>query len=134
MMNYWRNIGRKYKAVGWLLVTAMAFLTVLPAHVHFLSVENHAESNHGHAHVVDMHIYSSAHNPPHHDDTQVLMSSPDGMIKGLYFKISPMLIIGLLIGIVAFALARFTPRQRTDIFLPIERTYHFSPPLRGPPH
>ncbi|VAW96915.1 hypothetical protein MNBD_GAMMA21-2932 [hydrothermal vent metagenome] len=139
IMNYWRNIGRKYKAIGWLLVTALAFLTVLPAHVHLLQVDDHAESSHatlathGHTHLVEMHIYSSDLIPPHHDDTQVVMSTPDGLIKGLYFKISPMLFIGLLLVMVSLALARFIPRQGTDIFLPMERTYYFNPPLRGPP-
>ena len=143
IMNYWRYIGCRYKAIGWFLITALAFLTILPVHVHLLQVEDHAESSHataatlatyGHTHLVDMHIYSSDLIPPHHDDTQVLMSTPDGMIKGLYFNISPMLLIGMLMVMVSLALARVIPRQGPNIFLPIERTYYFKPPLRGPPH
>ena len=132
-MDYWRKIGQKHKAISWLLIAALAFLTVLPAHVHLHHVENPTAAGHEHTHLVDMHIYSSELSPAHHDETQVLMATPDGMIKSLDFKISPILIFAILIAIVSLALARFTPRQKSDIFLPIEQTYHFNPPLRGPP-
>ncbi len=132
-MEIWRKITRKRLVISWTLIAALAFLTVLPAHVHFHHVETHTGSEHVHEHLMDMHIYSSDLSSSHHDDAQVLMATPDGIIKLLDFKISPILILAMLLAVVSFALARFSPRSKSDFFLPIEQTSYFSPPLRGPP-
>ena len=132
-MDHWRKLGQKRKSIGWILIVALAFLTVLPAHVHFHHVDTYTGSEHVHEHLMDMHVFSSDLSSSHHDDAQVLMATPDGIIKVLDFKISPMLIFAILLTILSLALARFVPRQKSAVFIPIEQTYHFTPPLRGPP-
>ncbi len=132
-MGNWRKIIRRRKLIGFLLITALAFLTVLPAHVHLHHVEVGAGASHQHEHLLDMHVYSSDLSSSHHDEAQVLMATPDGMLKSLDFKISPSLILALLVSIFSLAIARFVPRQKSELFLPTNESAHLSPPLRGPP-
>jgi len=132
-MNEWRKITRKHRYLGWLLIAALAYLTVLPAHVHLHHVDNGVASGQQHEHVLDMHIYGSDITSAHHDEAQVLIATPDGIIKTLDFKISPVLIVTLLLALSLLALAVFVPRQRSGRIFPMQYAFHFSPPLRGPP-
>jgi len=141
-MRIWRTLIKRSKAVSVMLVIALAFLTILPAHFHFHHVELASVASdgatHAHEHTVDLHVYSSgknsAHPFSHHDDAQILKTSPDGLIKNLDFKFSPFLVFISLLAFAALALNYSLPGPARQILAHVRYSYHRSPPLRGPPH
>ena len=141
----WRTLVKRSKAVSVMLVIALVFLTILPAHFHLHFVELTGvvgaasdSAAHSHEHVVDLHVYNSSENSAHpfshHDDAQIIKTSPDGRLKNLDFEFSPFLIFVSLLAFAVLAVSASSPRPARQISANFQNNYHRSPPLRGPPH
>ena len=117
-----------------MLMVALVCLTILPSHFHLHHAETDSHHNsHDHEHIVDMHFFNIDMDALHHQDAQVLKTSPDGIINKLDIKTSPFLLFVLLIGLVILTvnISRFKPGRQHLIRRRLY--YHQYPPLRGPP-
>ena len=141
----WRTLVKRSEAVSVALIIALVFLSILPAHFHLHFVEGTGVAGatsdsaaHSHEHVVDLHVYNSSENSAHpfshHDDAQIIKTSPDVRLKNLDFKFSPFLIFVSLLAFAILALGYSAPRPARRISANFQNNYHRSPPLRGPPH
>ena len=140
-MTNWRHYIYKYKSVAWLLMAAILWLTVLPAHYHMhhevSEHHTHHEVNEHHAHhenVIDFHTAIEQPDPAHHGEgVQAFAATPDGIIKKASTELPPVFLLVLLLILLPILAYRRFIRLGFTLIGPKQRCLHFSPPLRAPP-
>jgi hypothetical protein len=132
-MAAWRLRSIRNQQISVLLIVALLFITIWPAHFHVHHAEVEGKHGHVHKHVVDLHADAKGIDTAHHQDAQVLKASPDGMLKTPLVKVLPFLLLAIALAVLATITKRLiiTPRQRH--FFPSGYLTCHSPPLRGPP-
>jgi len=133
-MAVWRLKTTHNQQISAILILALLFITIWPAHIHV----HHADSaghghSHAHKHVVDVHADANDIDAAHHQDAQILKASPDGLIKAPIVKVLPFLFLAIVLAVLAVTMNRLITCNRQRILIPIGYLSHHSPPLRGPP-
>lgn len=127
-----RGITRnQFRQISWMLIVALFVLTILPAHFHLHHPEH--DNGHAHEHVVDLHVFPAGADAAHHQDAHILKASPDGVIKNLFAKFLPFLLLAVLLTCLAIPAARRLRRPEQAVLIPTCNRASHSPPLRGPP-
>jgi hypothetical protein len=134
-MSKWRILSKQPGAISAVLIVALVFLTLLPAHIHLHHAEQAADhESHSSRHVVDLHMYGVVEDHSHHGEAHVVKTSPDGLITKFDKKFTPIFYLGLFLTFFMLVLpkAGFNRLKQT---ISLKRySYFHSPPLRGPPH
>ena len=137
-MHRWRKSTFLNKSVCWLVVVAVAMLSLVSLHRHLHSDDGvlaapHAVEalSHPQQHISAFHAVSDTQGHDGHDDVIVLVTS-DSLIKKV--NIDPLFLVAL-IGIFVFSLIAPTPAR---LFSRLPRRFRkrylsISPPLRAPP-
>lgn len=125
----WRQIGLRYKSVGWLVISAVLLLALVPVHLHL----HHVDEATVVTHEMDLHVMTSAADQSHHDKAHILDVVPDVLVKKSADKLATLLLVVLLLAVLPVTLERFAFRLRETSLLPYRTCYHLIPPLRAPP-
>lgn len=120
------------RSISWLLVTAILFTALLPAHYHLHHLYSTDSTNHGHA--IDLHLITDNVDQSHHDeDTSIFAATPDVITKKDNSEITSFVLLAILLVLLPVLNKRI--RIRPGYFdLTLKQHYpYFSPPLRAPP-
>jgi len=141
-MRTWRRHLSHNKSVSWLVLVAVAMLSLFPVHMHLHHDEDVLASS---QHDLEFALNSSDHettlhaisdttgHSEHHEDAGVVSAASDTLLKK---NSNSPLFIAILIGIVTIlgiTLSSHIPR-RSHVFTRFRKRYIYSsPPLRAPP-
>lgn len=119
------------KNVCRLLLPAVLFLCIFPAHYHLHHLFSTDSATHDY--VVDLHVVAHDTEHSNHNDTHVFKALPDGVTKKLNNNITPQLflILALTLVISAYYRSVHTTLEPTTPLRHIQRI--LSPPQRAPP-
>jgi predicted permease len=139
-MHVWRKSFFIKKSVAWLLLVAVAMLSLFPAHTHIhheddISAPSHVASQTHNHHTSAIHAISDttghSEHSEHEGDT-VLPASSDTIIKKVNFN---PLLIAVFIGFIVFLSLAFSSHKLRQLVSTRLHKLHIyiSPPLRAPP-
>lgn len=120
------------KSTRLLLVMAVLFTALVPAHYHLHHV--HGIDAHEHEHTIDLHLVTANADPSHHHDdaASIFSATPDVIVKKIGFDIFPCLLLaGMLITGAMYSRGSKRPPIRNTRYK--RHTHYFSPQLRAPP-
>jgi len=138
----WRKHISRNKSVSWLVLIAVAMLSLFPVHMHLhhdedvLALSHHDQEFvlNSSGHETTLHAISeTAGHSEHHEDTEVVSAISDSLLKKS--SNSP-LFVAILIGIVVILGVILSPHipLRLYVFTRFHKRYIYSnPPLRAPP-
>lgn len=131
MNSSWKTTNNR-RSISHLLIAAVLFSLLLPAHYHLHHL--HGADSASHAHAVDLHLITDNTGQSHHDEgTSIFSAIPDVIVKKDYsaFSLFMPLVILLLVLLTQSHQLRIRHDHR-DTGLKKHYPY-FSPPLRAPP-
>jgi hypothetical protein len=133
-MSIWRNCFKRYRAISWLLVTALLIQMLFPLSFHLHHDVSPVTA--GHDHVIDSHLLSDSQLTEHHadEDTQELKTAMDAILKqsmdtGFVFILFVCLLTQLATVLPIVNRLWQTARNSYSHFF----YYDLAPPLRAPP-
>lgn len=127
-----RHDTRTVSAIGWLLVVAVLFATLMPMHYHLSHGNGPSEATAtGIEHKVDLHPAVDTVDVNHHQDAHTIDVVSDATVK---VKLLPLALVTLLLTLLVLMPARSAHIRRTRADAPRPR-HHWqtTPPLRAPP-
>jgi len=126
---------------AFLLSVALLCAQSVKLHVHNF-VDHDQQDNHittelvtPHSHLSELHLSVDVSHIDHHDEVLLeLDASPDGLLKKLGNNILTLALLASLFSLLLVGFYQQILRRYRDNEAIIPWRYHFSPPLRAPPH
>ena len=118
-------------SITWVVILAVAVLTLAPHHYHLHHGSGPDPAHH--VHEIDLHIFSDISYEAHHDEAIVLELTPDGLLKPK--GDNPLTLLLCVFLLVLPLVVESQSRYRLARAAPPSHPayYQLSPPLRAPP-
>ena len=130
-MSIWRKQAINHKStISWLLVTAILFIALMPAHFH-----SHHQTNNNlvaHDHFIDLHLINSE-TVQSHDEKNAVTFSLASLDKQNHPIFSPLALFSIFFVLLPLIKSRNQVRLDISRFALKHLFYFLSPPLRAPP-
>jgi len=120
------------KFICWVLISAILYITFLPAHYHLHHLLTDEQT--AHTHSIDLHLITDISAETHHyESTTVVEATPDGIIKNYNSVLLPFLLFATVVLILAVVSKRAISLLDFRDLIPKPQYLHLTPPLRAPP-